>query len=109
MCCFTASLCLSQIAIYRNVKQWLQWWIPAAFLCLPSILYHFTLPGATDPETIAISRLGFPIIQNIIFVVYGILVGTTYGPSMEQLRGDDRVMVALHYWPHILLFLTKKL
>jgi FtsH-binding integral membrane protein len=47
--------------------------------------------------------LGFPIIQNIIFVLNGILVGTTYGPSTEQLRGDDKVQVMLHYWPHILL------
>ncbi|MCM0589961.1 MAG: glycosyltransferase family 39 protein [Gloeotrichia echinulata IR180] len=106
---FTISLCLSHIAIYRNVKQWLQWWLTAAFLCLPSILYILTLPGATAPDSIAISRTGFPIIQNILFVLYGLLVGTTYGPSMEQLRGDDKVLVVLSYWPHILSLLIVSL
>ncbi|MEH2056325.1 MAG: glycosyltransferase family 39 protein [Nostoc sp.] len=99
----TVALCLSQIFIYRNLRQWLQWWIPAGFLSLPPILYLLTLPGATDPESVPISRLGFPIIQNIIFVLNGILVGTTYGPSTEQLRGDDKVQVVLRYWPQILL------
>ncbi|MEH1782520.1 MAG: glycosyltransferase family 39 protein [Nostoc sp.] len=102
---FTTALCISHIAIYRNFKQWLQWWLPAAFLSLPSVIYHLTLPGATDPETIPINRLGLPIIQNILFVLNGLLVGTTYGPSMEQLRGDDRVQVMLRYWPHLLLLL----
>jgi uncharacterized membrane protein len=103
MFALTTALCLSHIAIYRNFRQWLQWWLPAGFLCLPSIIYHLTLSGATDPSSIVTSRFGFPIIQNIIFVLSGILVGTTYGPSMEQLRGDDRIKVLLGYWPHILL------
>ncbi len=102
-CFYTVALCLSHIVIYRNFRQWLQWWLPAAFLSLPPVLYYFTLPGATDPESIVVSRLGLPIIQNIIFVLYGILVGTTYGPSTEQLRGDNKVQVILSYWPHILL------
>ncbi len=102
-CFSTTALCLSHIAIYRNLRQWLQWWLPAAFLSLPPILYYLTLPGATDPESISVSRLGFPLIQNIIFVLDGILVGTSYGPSVEQLHGDDRVQVMLSYWPQILL------
>lgn len=102
-CFSTVALCLSHIAIYRNLRQWLQWWLPAGFLSLPPVLYYLSLPGATNPESITVSRLGFPIIQNIIFVLHGILVGTTYGPSMEQLRGDDKVQVVLRYWPHILL------
>ncbi|MBN3952238.1 MAG: glycosyltransferase family 39 protein [Nostoc sp.] len=101
----TTALCLSHIAIYRNFKQWLQWWLPAVFLSLPSIIYHLTLPGATDPETIKIARSGLPIIQNILFVLDGLLVGTTYGPSMEQLRGNDKVQVMLNYWPQMLLLL----
>ncbi|MFN6487597.1 MULTISPECIES: glycosyltransferase family 39 protein [unclassified Nostoc] len=99
----TVALCISHFVIYRNFRQWLQWWLPAGFLSLPPIFYYFTLPGATNPESVSVSRLGFPIIQNIIFVLNGILVGTTYGPSTEQLRGDDKVQVMLHYWPHILL------
>lgn len=102
-CFSTVALCLSHIAIYRNLRQWLQWWLPAGFLSLPPVLYYLSLPGATNPESITVSRLGFPIIQNIIFVLHGILVGTTYAPSMEQLRGDDKVQVVLRYWPHILL------
>ncbi|MCC5661550.1 hypothetical protein LC608_32315 [Nostoc sp. XA010] len=28
--------------LYRNLRQWLQWWLPAAFLSLPPILYYLT-------------------------------------------------------------------
>ncbi|MHC5594479.1 MAG: glycosyltransferase family 39 protein [Nostoc sp.] len=102
----TVALCLSHIAIYRNLRQWLKWWIPTALLSLPPVLYLLTLRGATDPESVSVSRLGVPIIQNIIFVVHGILVGTTYGPSMELLRGNDRIQVVLSYWPQILLLVV---
>lgn len=103
---FTVALCLSHFAIYRNLRQWLQWWIPAAFFSVPAILYYLSLPGATNPASIAISRTGFPIVQNAIFVLYGILVGITYGPSQEQLRGDDKIQVVFSYLPHLIILIV---
>lgn len=105
MVLFSTALCLSHILIDRNLRNWLKWWLPAALFSFPIVLYYITLPSATDPTNIQVSRSGFPIIQNALFVLYGLLVGTTYGPSMEQLRGDDRVQVVLHYWSHLLLLL----
>ena len=100
---FTAALCLSHLVISRNWKQWLQWWLPVALLSLPVILFYLSLPGTTEPTTILISRQGFPIIQNALFVIYGILVGTTYGPSMEELRSGNKLQIVLNYWPQLLL------
>ena len=102
---FSAALCLSHLVIYKNPRKWLKWWIPAAFFCLPVILYYLTLPGATKPESIPISRQGLPIVQNAIFAFYGILVGTTYGPPQEQLRYEDRIQIVLGYWPYLLILL----
>ena len=105
MILFTGALCLSHIVIYRNPRRWLQWWVPAGFFCLPAILYYLTGSNATDPESISVSRFGFPIVQNAVFVLYGILVGTTYGPPQEQLRGEDKIQVVFNYWPHLLILL----
>ncbi|MGB7518040.1 MAG: glycosyltransferase family 39 protein, partial [Spirulinaceae cyanobacterium] len=103
MVIFSTSLAISYLITYRNLKQWLTWWIPAVLFCVPVFIYYFTLPDATNPTSIPVSRQGFPIIQNALFVIYGLLVGTSYGPPMEQLRGQDRVQVVLNYWPHLLI------
>ena len=103
---FTAALCVSHLFLSKDLKQWLQWWLPAALFSLPVILFYLGLPGTNDPTTIVISRQGFPIIHNALFVLYGILVGTTYGPSMEELRSDHKLQIVLTYWPHLLLLAT---
>ncbi len=102
---FTAALCLSHILIFRNLGQWLKWWIPTALFSLPVILFYLIAPNATDPTSIQVTRQGLPIFQNAIFVLYGILVGTTYGPSQEQLHGEDKIQIVLGYWYHLLLLL----
>ena len=102
---FTAALCLSHIVIFRNLRQWLKWWIPIPLFSLPAILFYLIAPNATDPTSIQVTRQGLPIFQNVIFVLYGILVGTTYGPPQEQLRGEDKIQIVLGYWYHLLLLL----
>ncbi len=47
-----------------------------------------------------------PIWQNILFAPYGLLVGTTYGPPIEQLRAADKLHTILAWWPHLLVFLV---
>lgn len=103
---FTVALCLSHIIIYRNHKEWLQWWSPAAVWSLPVILLYLSFPSGTDPESIPVSRQGFPLIQNALFSLYGLLVGRTYAVPLDQLRGDNKIQVVLSYWPHILILLV---
>jgi uncharacterized membrane protein len=103
---FTVALCLSHIIIYRNPKEWLHWWSPAAVLSLPVFLLYLTLPSVTDPESIPVSRQGFPLIQNALFSLYGLLVGRTYAVPLEQLRGGNKIQVVLSYWPHIFILIV---
>ena len=102
---FTVALCLSQILVFRNFRQWLQWWIPTILLSLPATLFYLIAPNATDPTSIQVTRQGLPIVQNALFVLYGILVGITYGPPQEQLHGNDKIQILLGHWYHLLVLL----
>ncbi|QSJ18395.1 glycosyltransferase family 39 protein [Nostoc sp. UHCC 0702] len=102
---FSAALCLSHIIVYRNFKQWIQWWIPAAIFSLPIIWFYLSSPAASDPTSTSVTRSGLPIFKNAIFVIYGILVGTSYGPPMEELRDDARIRFLLSDWPQLILLL----
>lgn len=101
---FTAALSLSHLIVIRHWRQWLGWWIPTALLSLLPLLYFFTLPGQVDPTQVTVSRFGFPIFFNAAYVVYGILVGITYGPSQEQLRGSSQLEAISSSGPVLLIF-----
>lgn len=102
---FTLSLCVSYILVYKNLRRWLQWWVPTALFCLPAILFYLASPVATDPTKVVITFSRQPIIQNIIFVFYGLLVGETYGPPIESLRGENKLQVLFNYLPQLLILL----
>jgi uncharacterized membrane protein len=100
---FSLSLSLSHIIVYKNFKEWIQWWIPPVIFSSPMIWFYLSSPAASDPTATVVTRTGIPIVQNIMFVIYGILVGTSYGPPLEQLRDQNRIKVLVSYWPHLLL------
>ena len=102
---FSAALCISHAIVYRNLLKWLQWWIPAASFSAPILLFYLASPAAADPTATSVTRSGLPIFQNAIFVIYGILTGTTYGPSLLQLRAENKIQIILGYWPHLLILL----
>lgn len=103
MVIFSAALCIAHAIVYRNPQKWLKWWLPAACFSTPIIFFYLSSPAAADPTNTVVTRSGLPIIQNAIFVLYGILTGTTYGPPLTQLRGEDKIQVMLGYWPHFLI------
>ncbi|MEH2358217.1 glycosyltransferase family 39 protein [Nostoc sp.] len=103
---FSSALSLSHIIVYRNFKQWIKWWIPAAIFSSPMIWFYLSSPAAFDPTATTVTRTGLPIVQNIMFVIYGTLVGTSYGPPLEQLRDANRIKFLLDYWPQLLIFIT---
>lgn len=102
---FAFSLSLSYILVYRNLKRWLKWYLPTALFCVPGIFFYFSSPVATTPNKVLVTQLSQPIIQNLFFVIHGLLVGETYGPPIEELRGDNKIEVLLNYWSDIALIL----
>ena len=102
---FSSSLCLSQAIVYKNLKELLKWWIPPIIFSSPIIWFYLSSPAASDPTATIVTRTGLPIVQNLMFVIYGILVGTSYGPPLEKLRDDQKINVLLGYWPHFLIFI----
>jgi uncharacterized membrane protein len=101
---FSLAICISHAIVYRNFKEWLKWWIPTAVVASPMIWFYVSSPAVSDPGVTSVTRSGLPIILNVMFVIYGILVGTSYGPSLEELHGDEKIKIVLGYWPVLLIF-----
>ena len=106
ICIFTAGLSITHFIIYRNRKNWLRWWLPTSLFALPSILFYFSSELIIDPTLIHTVHYGFPIIQNVLFVLYGILVGQTYGPSINSLHTYNRWTVVFNYLPELFILLV---
>ena len=102
---FAIGLSISHFIIYRNWKKWLRWWIPTSIFALPSVLFYYSSELITDPTLIHTVRYGFPIIQNVFFVLYGILVGQTYGPPINSLHTYNRWTVVFNYLPELFILL----
>lgn len=100
---FTLSLCLSHILVYRDIKRWLQWWLPAAIFSIPAVMFYLASPVATTPTKVSVTLARQPVIQNLVFVIYGLLVGETYGPPIEQLRDGNRIQIILNYLPQLFI------
>ena len=102
---FAAALSFSHFIIYRDWKNWLRWWIPAALFALPAVLFYFSSELSTNPTGVATTRYGFPLFQNLLFVLYGIAVGQTYGPSINSLHTHERWQVVTNFLPELLILL----
>ena len=103
-CLFSTALAVSHLVIFRTPKQWLRWWLPAAIAALPAIVFYFGGGQAIDPANkVAVTRWGYPVIESALFVIYGVLVGTTYGPSLLELHSDQRWAAVRHHGLEILI------
>jgi uncharacterized membrane protein len=101
MIIFTTGLCVSHFLAYRDKQQWLYLWVPAVLFSLPPILFFASGPHGSELGEVGVSRLSQSIIENTFFTIYGILVGTSYGPPPEILRSPNRVYVVMSYWPQL--------
>lgn len=98
---FTAALFLTDLLVRRNPRAAVGLWWPVAVLALPAIVFYGS--GLLAQESGAISSATGSLLQNGLFVIYGLLVGTTYGPPLEELHGQNQVRVLLDYWPSLML------
>lgn len=103
---FSIALCLAHLLVYKNFKQWLRIWLLPFIFSSPILWFYLSSPAAQNPTITAVTRANLPIIQNIFFVIYGIFVGTTYGPPLTQLRGEDKLSVIFNYLPQLTILLS---
>ena len=106
MSIFTLALVLSDLIVYRNLRRWLKIWLPFIILGIPILLFIFTSSIATRLNFSLFTHQGLPIFKNIVFVLYGILVGTTFGPSIEELHDIEKFEVILGYLPQFCILLV---
>lgn len=96
------SLLVAELIVQREIRRTVRHWILAGIGAVPVISYFFYI-FIFGPKMPTMPIFRGSIIKNVLFVPYGLIVGTTYGPPLEQLRGPDQTAVMLTYWPRLLL------
>lgn len=98
---FSVALALADLASrpwrWSEVRHWLIWWLPTGLLCVPATAYYFIAAADAAPSQITVPKSDSPLL-NLIFVGYGQLVGQTFGPPVEELRGADRLAALRDSW-----------
>jgi hypothetical protein len=87
----------------KQIGRWLLWWLPAGLLCLPAVLYYAQATIAMGSDEVLVPRSHQPLL-NLGFMVYGQLVGQTFGPPVEALRGPERISALVGSAPLLLVF-----
>lgn len=101
----TVSMCLSHLIIERHIKTWFKWWLPLLVSVLPLVLTYSVVETDINFNVQFTTWYGTHVLQNLLYVISGLLAGNTYFAPAEQLRVNDKLAVLLAYWPHILVFL----
>ena len=97
-------LTMMALCDWRLRSDWRRWvllWGPSAALSIPICLGLYggwILSGS--PLTVP-DRQGLLI--SLLFAIYGVAVGETYGPTVQALHGAHQTDVVLGYWPRLVL------
>lgn len=102
---FTLALCLSHGLTIRRLKPWAKFWAPLLICAVPGMVFYATSSYIYSIPYFLKKTLNGGLLQNLAFVVSGLLAGVTYLAPTEQLRGPDRLKIMLGYWPHLCLLL----
>ena len=103
-CLSTAALAAAEAAVDRDLRRWLRRWLPAFVAMVPAIVFFLASGVAGAPSEVQVTRLGGSLVRNAAFAVYGMMVGTTYGPPIQRLQVDRGLHVLVPYWPQLLVF-----
>jgi 4-amino-4-deoxy-L-arabinose transferase-like glycosyltransferase len=98
---FTCSLALSHLLVYGSHRQWQRIWGPTLVASTPVLAWYVLSLASIPPGHRSISSLRQSILENAAFALYGVILGHTYGPPIEHLRGPDRLHNALAFWPQL--------
>jgi uncharacterized membrane protein len=85
---FIASLALGDwLWNLKRSRRVILRWLPSVLACLPILFFYLSSPDVDGGTAGAkVPDLQQPVWQNALFSVYGVLAGTTFGPSIESLR-----------------------
>ncbi|MHA1565514.1 MAG: glycosyltransferase family 39 protein [Alphaproteobacteria bacterium] len=93
-----ATVALADLAAWRRPGRWFITWLPAGIGSAVVMVGYWlvwpstnTVQGAPDP------------LLNLAYVPFGLIVGQTFGPSLDTLRGADKVAVVAQLWPRFVL------
>jgi 4-amino-4-deoxy-L-arabinose transferase-like glycosyltransferase len=81
--------------------RWLRLWGPSAALSIPIFLGLYGSWVLSGGPVYVPDRQG-PLV-SLMFAIYGVAVGETYGPTVQALHGAHQTDVLLGYWPHLVL------
>lgn len=94
---FVGALAAAHLATRRSVRAVAPLWIKVAVSMLPVLAYYGITSLGQGGRPAAVSLT--PIVWNALFVPYGLVFGTTLGPSINDLRGNSAMLVAWANWP----------
>lgn len=94
---FSVALAAADLLARPRLKAWFLWWLPAGLLCAPAVAYYAAAALDTPPDEVGVPKSDTPLL-NLAFVIYGQLVGQTYGPPVEALKGPDRLLSLRENW-----------
>ena len=103
---FSVSLALAHVVATRSTLQWLKWWAPALLACVPAGIYLMGTPVVAEYAIDSTNGLGLPLYKNSLFAIYGILVGHSYGPPLDALRGSGGILDSVRQYGWQLLALS---
>lgn len=104
MILFAGALAAAHVATRRSVRAVAPVWIAAAVSTLPVLAYYGITSLGQGGRPAAVSLT--PIVWNALFVPYGLIFGTTLGPSINDLRGSSALLGAWANWPTIVAALA---
>ena len=113
VCCFasillavlTAALAISHFIVTSKKRQWLYCWMPASLACAPAVFYLLGTPTVSELTVDSTNGLDLPLYKNSLFAIYGVLVGHTYGPTLDALRSNG-LSGLLSYKSELFLLIT---
>jgi 4-amino-4-deoxy-L-arabinose transferase-like glycosyltransferase len=82
-------------------RRWLRLWGPSAALSIPICLGLYGGWIFSGGQLSVPDRQGLLI--SLLFAIYGVAVGETYGPPVQALHGAHQIDAILEYWPRLVL------
>jgi hypothetical protein len=95
------SLAASDWMTERSVRRWIRNWGSPLASCVVCMAGYLWIGLSTFPEFVArnVTSLRQPLWMNVGYTIYGILFGTTLGPTNAMLRGSNKLHLLLVSWP----------
>ncbi|MEM7066451.1 MAG: glycosyltransferase family 39 protein [Cyanobacteria bacterium P01_B01_bin.77] len=102
---FTLALFLAHFLVTRKFFLVLKVWLPAALFSSLPLWFYVNGVAGRSPDAIGVSRHGLSVFFNVAYSLSGLLSGTTFGPTLIDLKGSDKISIVLQNIPYLSLSL----